>query len=53
MHLRVYQADPAARAVLHAHSPYATAFALAGRTLQSRLPEVTECLGEIPLLPFA
>ncbi len=53
MHLRVYQADPAARAVLHAHSPYATAFALAGRTLQSRLPEVTECLGDIPLLPFA
>lgn len=53
MHLQVYRDNPEARAVLHAHSPYATAFALAGRTLCSRLPEVTECLGEIPLLPFA
>lgn len=53
MHLEVYRRNPEARAVLHAHSPFATAFALAGRTLHSRLPEVTECLGEIPLLPFA
>ena len=54
MHLAVYQNNPEVRAVVHAHSPYATAFAVAGRTLQgSCLPEVTECLGEIPLLPFA
>lgn len=54
MHLQVYQNNPEVQAVVHAHSPFATAFAAAGRTLQgSCLPEVTECLGEIPLLPFA
>ena len=54
MHLQIYQNNPEVQAVVHAHSPFATAFAAAGRTLQgSCLPEVTECLGEIPLLPFA
>lgn len=54
MHLAIYQQNPQVRAVVHAHSPFATAFAAAGRTLQgSALPEVTECLGNVPLLPFA
>ncbi len=54
LHLAVYQAAPEIGAVIHAHAPYATAFALAGRTLRgSRLAEVTECLGEIPLAGFA
>lgn len=54
MHLQVYWQNPAVRAVVHAHAPHATAFALAGKTLSGcRLAEVTECLGEIPLLPFA
>ena len=54
MHLAVYRQNPEVRAVVHSHSPFATAFAAAGRTLRdSCLPEVTECLGEIPLLPFA
>lgn len=54
LHLRVYQANPELNAVIHAHSPFAAAFALAGRTLTGcRLAEVTECLGEIPLLPYA
>ncbi len=54
MHLAVYRQNPQVRAVVHAHSPFATAFAAAGRTLQgSSLPEVTECLGHVPLLPFA
>lgn len=54
LHLAVYQAAPGVGAVIHAHAPYATAFALAGRTLiGSRLAEVTECLGEIPLVRFA
>ncbi len=54
LHLAVYRADAAHRAVIHAHAPYAAAFALAGRSLAgSRLAEVTECLGEIPLLPYA
>lgn len=54
MHLQVYRQNPAVRAVIHAHAPHATAFALAGKTLSGcRLAEVTECLGEIPLLSFA
>ncbi len=54
LHLAVYQHDPAVRAVIHAHAPYAAAFALAGRDLSGcKLAEVTECLGEIPLLPYA
>ena len=54
MHLAVYANNPGLRAVVHAHAPHATAFALAGRTLAGcRLAEVTECLGKIPLLPFA
>ena len=54
LHLAVYQAAPHIGAIIHAHAPYATAFALAGRTLAgSRLAEVTECLGDIPLAEFA
>ena len=30
LHLEIYKANPRARAVLHCHPPYATAFALAG-----------------------
>lgn len=55
LHLQVYANDSRQRCVLHAHSPFATAFAAAGESLPGdcRLAEVTECLGEIPLLPFA
>lgn len=54
MHLAVYRKNAAVRAVIHAHSPYAAAFALAGKTLADyRLAEITERLGEIPLLPYA
>lgn len=54
MHLAVYRANAAAGAVIHAHSPYACAFALAGKTLADyRLAEITERLGDIPLLPYA
>lgn len=55
LHLQVYANDGRQRGVLHAHSPYASAFAAAGETLPEncRLAEVTECLGYIPLLAFA
>lgn len=54
LHLAVYRNNPVARAVIHAHTPCATAFALAGRTLADcRLAEVTERLKKIPLLPYA
>lgn len=55
LHLQVYANDGRQRGVLHAHSPFAAAFAAAGEALPAdcRLAEVTECLGEIPLLPYA
>lgn len=54
MHLAVYRKNAAARAVVHTHSPYAAAFALAGESwAKYRLAEITERLGEIPLLAYA
>ena len=40
MHLRVYNENPAVRAVVHAHPPVSTSFAIVG-------------IGEIPLAPYA
>jgi L-fuculose-phosphate aldolase len=52
MHLSIYHHTPA-RAVVHAHPPAATAFALAGKTIPSRtLPEADMVLGEVALAPF-
>jgi len=55
MHLMAYQALPAAGAVIHAHPPYATGFAQAGKTLDtSSSCEAVAILGrDIPLLPYA
>lgn len=54
MHLAVYRARSELGAVVHCHSPYATAFAVRGLNLAGcKLAEVTERLGDIPLLPYA
>lgn len=54
LHLAIYAARPEVGAVVHAHPPYATAFALAGQTLaESGLDEVRMQLGEVPLIPHA
>ena len=55
MHLEVYRAREDVDAVVHAHPPYATAFALAGRELEGRFtPEFAVSMGpRIPLVPFA
>lgn len=53
MHLRVYRELPEVRAVVHAHPPYATAFAIAEEPLT--LPIMAESLvllGEVPLAPY-
>jgi L-fuculose-phosphate aldolase len=53
MHLAVYQARTDIRAVVHAHPPVATAFALAGVPLeQCLLPESVLSLGAIPIAPY-
>ncbi len=55
LHLAVYAARPDVRAVVHAHPPHATAFAVAGRTLDvPMIAEAVVSLGAgVPTVPFA
>ena len=54
MHLRIYARRPDIRAVVHAHPPLATAFAVAGEDLmQPVLPEIVVQTGGVPLVPYA
>ncbi|MFQ9411960.1 MAG: class II aldolase/adducin family protein [Evtepia gabavorous] len=53
MHLRIYQENPAVRAVVHAHPPAATAFAAAGLPLDRPvLQEAVVQLGTVPVAPL-
>lgn len=53
LHLDIYDSDPAVRAVIHTHPPYATTFALLGETLPAGLlPEAELFLGAVPLVPY-
>ena len=54
LHLRVYRAREDCGAVVHAHPPTATAFALAGEGIPANvLPEVAVLMGEVPVVPYA
>lgn len=54
LHLRVYRRRRDCGAVVHAHPPAATAFAVAGEGIPADvLPEVAVLLGEVPLVPYA
>ncbi|MBK8725973.1 MAG: class II aldolase/adducin family protein [Holophagaceae bacterium] len=57
MHLAVYRACPAARAVVHAHPPTAIAWSLARPGLahlpDEAMPEVILAAGRIPIVPYA
>lgn len=54
MHLRVYRENPNVNAVVHAHPPAATSYAIAGLPLnQAILTEAILCIGEVPLAPYA
>src|SRR4029078_2384267 len=54
MHLKVYRQRPAAQAVVHAHPPTATGFAVAGIPLdRAVLAEVLTTLGSIPIAEYA
>ena len=53
MHLEVYRNRPDARAVVHAHPPVATGFAVAGIPLdRAVLAEVITTLGSIPIADY-
>ena len=54
MHLEVYRNRPDVRAVVHAHPPLATGFAVAGIPLdRAVLAEVITTLGSIPIADYA
>lgn len=52
LHLAIYAARPDVGAVVHAHPPAATAFAVAGRELSPALAELVGVVGRVPLVPY-
>jgi L-fuculose-phosphate aldolase len=53
LHLEIYKAVPAAKAVIHCHPPYATAHAVAGIIPQGNLvPEQEVFVGPVALAPY-
>src|SRR5438034_5396461 len=53
MHLAIYRHRPDVRAIVHAHPPHATAFAVAGEPVPSGvLAEVEVYLGVVPTVPY-
>ncbi|MCB0278089.1 MAG: class II aldolase/adducin family protein [Calditrichaeota bacterium] len=54
LHLRVYQQRPDVMGVVHAHPPYATAFAVSHQPLElNTMSEIVSTLGLIPLAEYA
>ncbi len=54
LHLRVYRRRRESGAVVHAHPPTATAFAVAGEGIPADvLPEIALLMGEVPVVPYA
>jgi L-fuculose-phosphate aldolase len=54
LHLGAYAERPDVGAIVHAHPPYATAMACAGKSLTTFLPEAVVSIGlEVPLADFA
>ncbi|MEO6877593.1 MAG: class II aldolase/adducin family protein, partial [Gemmatimonadaceae bacterium] len=54
MHLRIYQLRADVHAVVHAHPPTATGFAVAGESFMAPvLPEVILQMGGVPLVRYA
>jgi len=53
LHLEIYHALPEINAVVHAHPPHATAFAITGQQVPSAiLPEVEIFIGQVPLAEY-
>jgi L-fuculose-phosphate aldolase len=53
LHLAAYKNNPEIKSVIHAHSPYATAFAICGRPIETKAyPEMIVLYGTIPLADY-
>ena len=54
LHLEIYKHRPDVKAVIHAHPPFATAFAVVNQPLpKCILPEVEIFIGEVPVVEYA
>lgn len=54
LHIKFYQMRPDINYIFHVHSPYLTAFASAGKSLdQPVLAEIVYCFGKIPFAEYA
>ncbi len=49
LHLKIYAARPEIKAIIHTHSKFSTAFALAGRNIPAELEEFYHVLGQQPI----
>ena len=53
MHREIYRLRPDVNAIVHTHSPFATAYAAAGRDIVSgSLAECNLVLGKVPCVPY-
>ena len=53
LHLRIVTSRPAVGAVVHAHPPAATGFAVAGQEIPANLlPELIFLVGRVPIVPY-
>lgn len=53
LHLRILRHRPDVRAIVHAHPPTATGFAVAGQEIPDNLlPELIFVVGPVPLVPY-
>jgi ribulose-5-phosphate 4-epimerase/fuculose-1-phosphate aldolase len=53
MHTAIYRAIPGVMAIVHTHSPYATAYAVARKEIGPFAIEILKVNGRIPLVPYA
>lgn len=53
LHLEVYRLSKKYKAVIHAHSPYATAFAIANKAIESKAyPEMIALYKKVPVIKY-
>lgn len=54
LHIEYYKKRPDINCVFHFHSPFLTAFAASGKSLDEKIsPEIIYCFGEIPIARYA
>ena len=52
-HVAIYRARSDVHAIVHVHSPWATAWGCAGRTIPAITVQAIEKMGDIPLIPLS